>query len=230
MARMRMVERPADYAPFPPLAREGWPFVLACAAAAATAFAMDWQAAGWILLAAGAFCLYFFRDPRRQAFYSANVAISPADGKVVCIDEVDHPGFSGGRAKRVAIFLSVFDVHVNRSPAEGRVSLTRYRPGRFHNAMFDKSSEENECNSILIETQWGNIEVKQIAGAIARRIACYCRAGDMLGRGQRIGLIRFGSRTEAYLPLETEIWVKKGDRVRGGVSPLGRMDGRTTAS
>jgi phosphatidylserine decarboxylase len=213
---------------FLPVARDGWRFILPVAAVSAAAFAGGWLVTGAALAVLATFVVYFFRDPERETPEGDDLAVSPADGKVVSIGEIDHPGFPEGRALRVGIFLSVFNVHINRAPVQGSVRSTRHKPGRFRNAMLDRSSDENEHNIIAMDSSWGYMEIKQIAGAIARRIVCSCRAGDSVARGQRIGLIRFGSRTEAYLPIGTEIWVRKGDRVRGGATPLGRV--RASAS
>ena len=205
-----------------PIASDGWRFIIPLALLTVAAFFMSWILGGIVLLIT-AFVTYFFRDPERDLPAGDDIAVSPADGKVIFIDEVDNPNFPGGRAKKVGIFLSVFNVHINRVPLKGEVTDVRYSPGKFHNALFDKSSEENEHNVIALRTGWGYMEVKQIAGAIARRIVCHCEKGDKFERGQRYGLIRFGSRTEVCLPLETEIWVNLGDRVRGGATPIGRV-------
>lgn len=213
---------PQDKLPIP-VCKEGWPFIAPPALLALLSLALGWQMIGGLFALAAAFCLYFFRDPDRTAPEGEDIAVSPADGKVVCVEPVQCDRFQSGKAIKVGIFLSVFDVHVNRSPAAGEVYGVKYVPGKFHNALFDKSSGENEHNIIALETPWGYMEIKQIAGAIARRIVCRVKTGDRLGRGQRFGMIRFGSRTEVYLPLGTEIWVKTGDRVRGGETALGRL-------
>lgn len=205
------------------IAPQGWPFILPPWIFAAIALALGWWIASALLAVIGAYFAFFFRDPERHPDTEDNVAVSPADGRVLYMDEVAHESFPGGRARRVGILLTVFNVHVNRAPLAGRVVAIDYHPGKFHNALFDKSSAENEHNRIGIETARGYIEVRQIAGAIARRIVCYKREGDAVGRAGRIGLIRFGSRTEAYLPMETELWIQTGSRVRGGVTPLGRV-------
>jgi phosphatidylserine decarboxylase len=214
---------------FLPFAKDGWRFILPLAALTVAAFFMSWIL-GCVVLALTAFVTYFFRDPERDLPAGDNIAVSPADGKVIFINEIDHPNFPRGRAKKVGIFLSVLDVHVNRAPLRGEIVGVRYSPGKFHNALFDKSSDENEHNVIALNTNWGYIEVKQIAGAIARRIVCNCEKGGTLERGQRYGLIRFGSRTEVCLPVETEIWVNLGDRVRGGATPIGRVAANAKAS
>ncbi len=208
---------------FLPFASDGWRFIIPLAALTVVSFFMSWILGCGVLLLT-AFVTDFFRAPERAIPAGDDIAVSPADGKVVFIGEVDNPNFPGGKAKKVGIFLSVFNVHVNRVPLKGEIADVRYSPGKFHNALFDKSSEENEHNVIALRTDWGYMEVRQIAGAIARRIVCYCEKGDKFQRGQRYGLIRFGSRAEVCLPLDTEIWVTLGDRVRGGATPIGRVN------
>lgn len=172
-----------------------------------------WAAAPWAL--AALFCLYFFRDPDR-AVPSGAACVAPADGKVVRLrPEPD------GRV-RVSIFLNLFDVHVNRSPVAGRVRSTRYAKGRFRLASLDAASAENERNVLVIDHEAGGaaVEVQQIAGLIARRIVCWKQEGDLVRKGERFGLIRFGSRVDLLLPAEWRVAVREGDRVRGGASVL----------
>lgn len=205
------------------IAPQGWPFVIPVLILALAAFAFGWQVAGIFLAILTAYLLFFFRDPERTPPTGDDIAVSPADGTVLYVDEVAHPDFPGGKAMRVGIMLTIFNVHVNRAPIAGTVRSVLYKPGKFHNALLEKSSAENEHNRIGIDTQFGYIEVRQIAGLIARRIVCYISAGEEVPRGGRIGLIRFGSRAETYLPMGTELWITKGNRVRAGVSPLGRL-------
>lgn len=171
--------------------------------------------------AATLFTLYFFRDPERKIMAAAGQIVAPADGKVLSIDEVDEKDFMGGRCKRVSIFLSIFDVHINRAPVGGIVGMVHYSPGKFAFAHTMDASRNNENNSIGIEGSEFKVLVRQIAGAVARRIVCYCRPSERVRTGDRIGMIRFGSRTELYLPLECEILVSAGQRVKGGVSLVG---------
>ncbi|MBI3098772.1 MAG: phosphatidylserine decarboxylase family protein [Planctomycetes bacterium] len=175
-----------------------------------------------------AFTAWFFRDPERSIPAGPGLLVSPADGTVTEIAEVDEPEFIGGKAHKIGIFLSVFNCHVNRAPCAGRVGYVRYRPGKFLNAMNLESSSRNENNYIgLIDTDAGGLRVgvKQIAGLIARRIICACAVEDRLERGTRIGMIKFGSRTELYLPAGAGFRpeVRLGDKVRGGKSILGRV-------
>jgi len=178
---------------------------------------------GRIFYLATAFTLYFFRDPERLIPEGECLIVSPADGKVVGIDSVEHVPFIDGPAKRVSIFLSVFDVHINRSPIKGKIAYRHYSPGEFLAAFEPKASVKNEQNAVGIEDADGyRILVKQIAGLIARRILCWKNPGDHVGAGERFGLIRFGSRTEIYMPLDARIEVKLGQRVQGGASVIAR--------
>jgi phosphatidylserine decarboxylase len=169
------------------------------------------------------FILYFFRDPERRSPGIDGAIVSPADGRVTAIEEIDHPAFPGGRARRVSTFLSIFSVHVNRSPITGCVQAIEYRPGRFLNAMSERSATQNERNRLQLRNGSYGVVVDQIAGAIARRIVCQCQVGDYLQRGERIGLIRFGSRCDTYFPLEAELHVKRGMKVLGGETVLAIM-------
>jgi phosphatidylserine decarboxylase len=166
---------------------------------------------------------FFFRDPKRVIPQEPGLVLSSADGKVVIIDEVPSPVNPNEKVKRVSVFLSVFNVHINRTPVPGTVKLIRYTKGKFHNAMEGKSSIYNENNLLEIDHQGVKIWVKQIAGMIARRIVCYCSEGDKLNPGDKIGMIKFGSRTDVFLPLEAEVTVHLGDRVKGGESIIARM-------
>jgi phosphatidylserine decarboxylase len=156
----------------------------------------------------------FFRDPRRNVPVDTRLILSPADGRIVAI----APPADDSSPTIVSIFLSVFNVHVNRAPVAGRVTHIRYTPGSFLPAFRDKASELNEQNLIHMETVHGPLAVKQIAGLIARRIRCWKKAGDTVSQGEKIGFITFGSRVDLYLPRGTELRVRLGDRVRGGTS------------
>ncbi len=174
------------------------------------------------------FLLSFFRDPDRAIPDGPGLLVSPADGKVTAIDEVDDAPYLGGRAWRVSIFLSVFNAHVNRAPAAGRVAYLAYRPGKFLDARHPACAAENEQNWIGFERTepgGGRLLVKQISGAIARRIVCAVAEGEPVGRGQRLGMIKFGSRTELYVPvaMKPEPKVKVGDAVRAGSTVLASL-------
>lgn len=168
--------------------------------------------------AVGLFVLYFFRDPRRVVKASPGEIVSPADGKVVGIEELKSTPYYEGPCQRISIFLSIFNVHVNRAPASGQVGKVQYKPGGFRNAMRADASELNESNAIWVETPFGPMTVRQISGAVARRIVCVLDAGQELVQGQKIGMIKFGSRTELYLPPETEVCVRLNQKVHGGTT------------
>jgi len=168
------------------------------------------------------FVLSFFRDPERNPPEDAAAAVAPADGKVTDIGEVDEPEAVGGRALRIGIFLSVFDVHVNRAPLDGALRLVRYQPGRFLDARDPRSRDENEANLAGFEGPHGPFAVRQVAGLVARRIVFPFQEGMAVRRGQRLGMIKFGSRTELLVPAgaPVEVAVKVGQRVRGGETVL----------
>ena len=169
-----------------------------------------------------AFTIYFFRDPERNIPDGEGLIVSPADGTVVGVDEVPQAPFLDGPAKRVSIFLSVFNVHINRSPIGGRVSYRHYNPGKFLPANCDKASLDNEQNAIGIDDNGYRVLVRQIAGIIARRILCWVNPGDTVARGERFGLIRFGSRTEILMPPNAVVLVKTGDKVKGGETVIAK--------
>jgi phosphatidylserine decarboxylase len=166
---------------------------------------------------------YFFRDPERTGARGDRVVVCPADGKVVQITQVDEPAFLHGQAVRVSIFMNVFDVHVNRYPVSGRVAYMHYNPGKFLNAAAEKSSLENEQSTTGIETDSRKVMVRQIAGLIARRIVTYPQLGDSVQQGDRLGIIRFGSRVDVFLPVGTTVDVKLGERVVAGTTVLAEL-------
>jgi phosphatidylserine decarboxylase len=203
------------------IAREGWPFVGTLLGIGLTLalFRLPWVAAPVLLL--GLFTAYFFRDPDREAPSDPRLVLSPADGKVILVvpAPADHP--LGPGATQVSIFLSVFDVHINRSPIGGRVTRVRYHAGEFLPAWDDKASLRNEQNAVTVEDGGTSVEFKQIAGLIARRIVFKKREGDAVAAGERVGMIKFGSRVDVFLPASVKVTVRKGDRVQGGSSVLG---------
>jgi len=178
-----------------------------------------WQLAGGILVLLAAFILYFFRDPSRVIPTDPAAIVSPADGRVLVVTDESVDGRAG---KRISIFLAIWNVHVNRSPFSGRISRIDYRRGRFHMAMKSEASVENEQNVIYLQTGRGEIVFKQIAGMIARRVVLWKKSGEEVQRGERIGIVRFGSRMDIWLPQGVEISVKPGDSVSGGSSVLAR--------
>jgi phosphatidylserine decarboxylase len=168
------------------------------------------------------FVAYFFRDPERAIPADENLIVSAADGLVVSVEEMEEPDFQLGRMHRIAVFLSVFDVHVNRSPVAGQVQKTIYKPGEFLDVRHPESSIRNEFRAWCLVSSRGTVAVRQIAGLIARRIVPWSSEGATLARGERFGMIRFGSRTEVFLPLSCTVLVKPGDRVAGASTPIAR--------
>ncbi len=181
-----------------------------------------WKVAGSAALSAlpvalALFFLWFFRDPPRRVSTAGDVLVSPADGKVTEAEWIETPA---GSRLRLSIFLNVFDVHVNRSPIEGTVTQVNYKKGLFLNAMRADSNVLNESNTIVIEGEDCTVQVKQVAGLLARRIVCFVKAGDTVQRGQRFGLIKFGSRVDVLMPADAVLRVRTGDRVKGGSTVL----------
>jgi phosphatidylserine decarboxylase len=168
------------------------------------------------------FVAYFFRDPEREAPEDESLVVSPADGLVVVVKPVELA--DGNMGTLVSIFLSIFDVHVNRSPLAGRIVETDYRPGKFLVATKQKASIENEQNVITVENRYATVVFKQIAGLIARRIVFWKKKGDHVMLGERVGLIKFGSRVDIILPPQVIVVARKGERVKGGVSIIGKVD------
>lgn len=206
----------------PIIAREGWPFIAFLAAVTAVAVLVHWAVAiipGLLL----ALTIWFFRDPERPLPDDELAILSPADGRVMFVREVEEPRFVQGKAIMVSIFLSVFDVHINRAPVGGTVTYKEYAKGKFLAAWDETVGEVNERAYIGIETGRFRVLVSQVAGLLARRIITWSKAGDRLARGERFGLIRFGSCTQLWLPLGSEILVKPGDRVAGGETVIGRL-------
>jgi phosphatidylserine decarboxylase len=170
------------------------------------------------------FIVWFFRNPERHFLEEEKVVISPADGKVIKMEDVEMNGVIAGRLKKISIFMNIFSVHVNRAPYAGKIAAINYHEGKFFSANLDKASLDNERNDINIRTESGcSIWAVQIAGLIARRIVCWVKAGDTVKKGERIGLIRFGSRVDVYLPEDSRLAVKIGEKVRAGETPLGYL-------
>jgi len=181
---------------------------------------------GAVLAALGLFCFSFFRDPEREITSDPAAIVSPADGRVVVITEEENAGRPG---TRISIFLAIWNVHVNRSPAAGVITKVDYRPGKFLAAWDAKASTQNEQNIFTLATPHGNIEFKQIAGLIARRVVSWKKENESVGKGERIGLVRFGSRVDLWVPQGSELLVKMGDNVSGGSSILARWPAATSA-
>lgn len=203
------------------VAPEGWPFILAAWALTVGAALLWWPLAGLFAVLA-IWVVAFFRDPIRPGPRGERYVLAAAEGHIVHVTEVDEPMYIKERAVRISIFLSVFDVHVNRSPVDGTVELLHYNKGKFLHAAEEKASLDNEQSSIGIRGPRGRVLVRQIAGLIARRIVTDAKPGDRITQTARLGLIRFGSRTDVFLPLSTrpQLKVKPGDRVRVGGTVL----------
>jgi phosphatidylserine decarboxylase len=203
-----------------PIHRDGWPFIAAFAGVSLLLGAAVSQPLGWIGAVATLWCTYFFRDPDRVTPTRGDLVVSPADGVVQMIQPAVPPaelGMSGAPLARISIFLNVFDVHVNRVPADGTVARLAYRPGRFFNAALDKASELNERQSVRLATPGGReLAFVQIAGLVARRIRCDLQEGQPVRGGERFGLIRFGSRVDVYLPAGAAALVAVGQRMVAG--------------
>jgi phosphatidylserine decarboxylase len=205
-----------------PIHPEGLPFIGGFALVALILFWL-WTPLGWLGVVATAWCAYFFRDPRRVTPVREGLIVSPADGRISQVALAAPPAeleMGVAPRPRVSIFMSVFDVHVNRSPASGPIERIAYRPGKFINADLDKASEENERNGLVIRTPAGRVGVVQIAGLLARRIVCFVREGQSVNAGDRIGLIRFGSRVDVYLPEGTRPIVSEGQLSVAGETVL----------
>ncbi|HYU54380.1 MAG TPA: phosphatidylserine decarboxylase family protein [Gemmatimonadaceae bacterium] len=211
-------------------AREGLLFIAVAAVVAASGFGFAISRRSWglwlaafVLLLLALWVAYFFRDPERVGERGPSLVVSPADGKLIMITEIDEPSFMQGRAVRLSIFMNVFDVHVNRYPVEGVVKYIHYNQGKFFNASTDKSSLENEQMSVGIDTGRYRVLVRQIAGLIARRIVTYSKLAETVRQGDRMGIIRFGSRVDVFLPLGSALRAKLGDLTTAGVSVLAEL-------
>jgi phosphatidylserine decarboxylase len=207
-----------------PVAKAGHPLILA-AAFVTLIFALLGMTALALIGMVVVFCFCgFFRDPDRVIPDQTGGIVSPADGKVIVVDTIDNTPFFDSRCKKISIFMSVFNVHVNRIPFDGTVAKVQHHPGNFFAANLDKASSQNEHSALFLETPDSKpICVVQVAGLIARRIICYVQPGMKLTKGQRYGLICFGSRLDVYLPSDTEIKVAVGDKVKAGLSLIGQF-------
>ena len=211
-------------------AKEGYVFIGIAMGIAAVAFAGAiarrsfalWLAA-FILTLLALWVAYFFRDPERAGARGDRLVVSPADGKVIMITEVNEPAFMAGPSLRVSVFMNVFDVHVNRYPVNGTVAYLHYNEGKFINAAHDKASLDNEQMSVGIETNGHRVLTRQIAGLIARRIVTYSKPGEIVTQGARMGLIRFGSRVDVFVPVGSTPLVQVGDRATAGVTVLAEL-------
>lgn len=209
--------------PHPIIAREGWPFLaIALVVTLAATLAWGWVFAlpFWII---SVFVLQFFRDPARHAPAGEGLVLSPADGRIVAVEETDDPWLKR-RALKISVFMNVFNVHSNRAPVDGEVKGHWYNPGKFINADLAKASTENERNALWFQTRDGkDVTCVQVAGLIARRILCYAKTGEHFNRGQRYGFIRFGSRVDVYLPTDAKPRVAIGDKVSASSDVLAQL-------
>jgi len=204
------------------VAREGYPFIFPVLGVSILFLALGWKCIGTLLVLLGLFIIYFFRDPERVIPAGASLLVSPADGKIVGIKKADNDQL-GENITQVSIFLSVFNVHINRSVMQGEVVSVNYNKGKFLAAFAEKASLLNEQNAVTIKGKDATVRVNQIAGLIARRIVCWVKSGQSLERGERFGLIRFGSRVDIFLPENVEVKVALGDKVVGGISIIGTV-------
>ncbi len=208
--------------PHPIIAREGWPFlaIALVLAIVMTIWASWWSVPFWL---ASLFVLQFFRDPPRAGSSAPDAVLSPADGRIVMIGEVDDP-YAERRAVKISVFMNVFNVHSNRAPVDGEIVKVEYFAGKFFNAALDKASLENERNAMVIKTADGQlVTAVQVAGLVAKRILCYVKQGQALARAQRYGFIRFGSRVDVYLPLGSRVRVAIGDKVSATSTVLAEL-------
>ena len=198
-----------------------WIFAILLILAITCAFFSLWLS--FVFVGLILYTLAFFRDPNRSDPSDQRAVVAAADGTVADIEEIDEKEFLKARTRRVGIFLSIFDVHTNRAPVAGRIAFQQFRKGLFFDARRPECSEKNEAMTWAFQNPRATIVVRQLTGAIARRIVGWAKVGDELKRGERFGMIRFGSRTEVYLPLDAEILVKVGDHVKGGASVIARL-------
>jgi phosphatidylserine decarboxylase len=203
------------------IAREGWPFIGAFWLMELGFVLFGYSTAALVWLPVAIWVIAFFRDPIRTGPRGERLVIAPADGLVVSVRSIDEPDFHGGEVQRVSIFMNVFNVHVNRYPVDGTITYRKYSPGAFVNAAAEKASLDNEQSSVGIVTTRGKVLVRQIAGLIARRIVTDHGEGTAVQQGERMGLIRFGSRVDVFLPNDVVVKVAEGERTVAGVSIIG---------
>jgi phosphatidylserine decarboxylase len=211
-------------------AREGLPFILIALALTAAGYTAALMRRSWplwllafVLTLLTLWVAYFFRDPERTGPRGDTLVISPADGRVIDIREVDEPSFIGGRAIRISVFMNVFNVHVNRYPVSGAVEYVHYNPGKFFNAAAEKASLDNEQMSVGVRTAGHKVLFRQIAGLVARRIVTYSQVGDTASQGERMGLIRFGSRVDVFVPVGSTVKVVLDEKPVAGTTVLAEL-------
>jgi phosphatidylserine decarboxylase len=203
------------------MVKEGYKFGVPPLVLGGILFAIRWSWAGGVLIFLGLFVFYFFRDPERVIPAGEDNIVSPADGRVV---EISDEAFDAAAGQRVSIFLAVWNVHIQRAPVAGRIADVVYRPGKFYGAFRGKASHLNEQNIVYIDSPHGRVMFKQIAGAIARRVLCWKSKGETVALGERVGMIRFGSRVDVWLPAATQVVVRHGQNVKGGESILAKWN------
>ncbi|MCB2181835.1 MAG: phosphatidylserine decarboxylase family protein [Desulfobulbaceae bacterium] len=207
-----------------PVAKEGYPFIALAAFVTIIFSLLDYDIIAFSAMLLTIFVLYFFRDPDRIIPEGEDVFVSPADGKILLVEKVYDDRFVHEHVYKISIFMNVFNVHVNRTPFPGEVESIIYSPGRFYSANTERGAMENEFCAVTLSTgSEHRYAVVQVAGLIARRIVCWATRGDSLNRGQRFGLIRFGSRVDLYLPLKTQLEISPGQKVRAGETVLGYL-------
>lgn len=207
-----------------PLAREGYPFIAFSGFSSLVTAVLGYDLIALALLFLTGFIVYFFRDPERVCSAENDVLVAPADGKIIQVEKVFDDRYVKEHVLKVSIFMNVFNVHVNRSPFPGKVVRIEYSPGAFYSANTERGGLENEMCAMILESFSGKkMAVVQVAGLIARRIVCLAEQGDSLARGQRYGLIRFGSRVDLFLPLQVQLEVSVGQKVKGGETILGYL-------
>ena len=207
-----------------PIARQGYPFIAGGLAGIALFFWLNFPLGWGIFGLLTLFVISFFRDPERQSPQEEGAVLSPADGRILLVEEKEMTPFSTRRAIKISIFMSIFNCHVNRIPVSGKIEKVFYRTGKFYSANLDRASAQNEQNALLLFTKEGHeISMVQVAGLIARRIVCWVNQGETIKRGERFGLIRFGSRVDLYLPASTRIRIQRGDKVKAGLTIIGEL-------
>lgn len=205
------------------IAREGYPFIVFFVAVTVISYFV-WIWAFPVAFSLMIFMFFFFRDPERVIPEGEDIFVSPADGKIIMIEEVKEDRYLKINLRMVSIFMSPFDVHVNRSPCEGRVKSVIYSPGRFLSAFKHEASLENENITMILNTEYGDVIVRQVAGFLARRAVCRVKEGDTLKRGERFGIIKFSSRVDLFLPLNAAIRVRLGERVKAGETIIAELE------
>lgn len=205
------------------IAREGYPFIVFFVAVTVISYFV-WIWAFPVAFSLMIFMFFFFRDPERVIPEGEDIFVSPADGKIIMIEEVKEDRYLKINLRMVSIFMSPLDVHVNRSPCEGRVKSVIYSPGRFLSAFKQEASLENENITMILNTEYGDIIVRQVAGFLARRAVCRVKEGDTLKRGERFGIIKFSSRVDLFLPLNAAIRVRLGERVKAGETIIAKLE------